>query len=350
MEFAIQFARFEKGKESNYLSALQQNQKNRIKLSYFFFFLGIYTVLELVYFKLARRANIIDRPNQRSSHITPTIRGGGIIFPVAFIIGMLTAPIDGWLYCIIGLGCIALISFLDDIKSVDSRIRFFIHGCAIGLLLWQFHFPSVLAICAIFIIFIGIVNAYNFMDGINGITALYSIITVGSFFWISNKVAFLLPDVIFWSLLGALIVFSFFNLRKKAICFSGDVGAVSLAFIICLLLVLAILATGSIAWLALVAVYLVDCGFTIFCRVLRRERVFDAHRSHFYQYLANEMGLNHLTVSCLYAGVQLLINVFVVLFYGSGLKLLFTTLFLLFVIYIIFRLRFEGRSRLFHKY
>ena len=305
---------------------------------------------EILYFRLARKLNIIDRPNQRSSHSTPTTRGGGVIFPISFLIATFIAPFDGWMYCVIGLICIAFISFVDDIKSVDSRIRFFIQGCAIALMLWQYHPLHAFATIVSFFIFIGVINIYNFMDGINGITALYSIVTVASFVWISNKIVFLLPNMVFISLLAALIVFSFFNLRKKARCFSGDVGAISMAYVIILLLILCYKATGSLSWLALVSVYLIDGIFTIFARIRRRENIFKAHRSHFYQYLANEKSYNHLIVSALYAFTQLLVNIVLILEVGHSPVCIILTLFLLFVIYIIFRLRFEGKKRLFHKY
>lgn len=189
------------------------------------------------------------------------------------------------------------------------------------------------------------------MDGINGITALYSIVTIGTLFWISQSLVRIIPDIFFISLLASLLVFSFFNVRKKAKCFAGDVGSVSMAFIICFLLLSLSVKTGSFIWILLLGIYGIDTVFTIICRLRRKEPIFKAHRSHFYQFLANEYGLNPLFVSFLYAFSQLLLNCAVIFAYKAD-KLLIAgaCLFVFLVIYTIFRLRVEGRYRLFTAY
>jgi len=167
-------------------------------------------------------------------------------------------------------------------------------------------------IIPVYILVIGTINAYNFMDGINGITGAYSLITILSLYFINeSQISFTLSE---WLIVAALslLVFNFFNFRKKAKCFAGDVGSVSMAFIIIFFLLLLILKTGDIKYIGLLLVYGLDSISTILFRLIRRENIFEAHRSHFYQYLANVKGLPHLWVSALYMVVQLLVNVLII--------------------------------------
>ena len=195
----------------------------------------VFLLLELLYFVIATKRNIVDKPNNRSSHQYITIRGGGIIFPIASVIFLPFSSLNE-LLLIGSLLLISVLSFVDDIKSVDSKIRLVIQSIAVIGLLYSFiGVLSVGWLLVFFVIITGVINAYNFMDGINGVTALYSIVTIASLFWISEQVQFLQNSLFFLSILAALTIFSFFNLRKRAKCFAGDVGSVSLAFIICFL-------------------------------------------------------------------------------------------------------------------
>ncbi len=321
-------------------------------MSNFVFIIIFYFGVELIYFYIADKYNIIDKPNHRSSHITLTIRGGGIIFPLAFLIPLVVTQYTGWIYVSMGIIAISTISLLDDMITLNNKLRLIIQSFSVALLLWQVIpvFP-VMALFLLFIMVTGIINAYNFMDGINGISALYSLVTLGTLYWINHTFVLLLPDLFFVSLLASLLVFSFFNLRKQARCFAGDVGSVSIAFIICFLLLSLFVKTGFAGWILLLAVYGLDTVFTIICRILRKEPIFKAHRSHFYQYLANEAGMGHVSVSILYAGIQFLCNICVILAYQKGEPLIaISSLFVLLLIYIIFRLRLEGSHRLFKAY
>src|SRR5690606_26011636 len=166
-----------------------------------------------------------------------------------------------------------------------------------------------------FVIVVGIINAYNFMDGINGITASYSI-SVGALLMIINqKEAFIDQDLLAYTLIGVL-VFSFFNFRTKAKCFAGDVGSVAIAYILLFALGALILKTGNLIYLLLLSVYGIDTIWTIFRRIYLRENIFEAHRSHLYQFLGNEVGVNKLLVSFLYGVIQFLIGLSVM--YVSG--------------------------------
>ena len=197
-------------------------------------------------------------------------------------------------------------------------------------------------------IIIGIINAYNFMDGINGITVLYSMVTIMSLWWIQefNQIN-LLKQPVWLLLLSALLVFGFYNLRKRAKAFAGDIGSISMALIICYLILQLIIHTQDLKWILLLGIYGLDTVATIFCRIIRKENIFDAHRSHFYQYLANEKKWDHVKVAFTYALLQLALNV--LLIYTNTILWILACSFIL-IIYIILRVSLEGKIRLFTKY
>ncbi len=264
----------------------------------------------LIYFKIAVKYKIIDKPNQRSSHIKPTIRGGGIVFPITVIFfGLLNGfelP-----YFITAVVLSGIISFIDDVMDLPSGLRFGIHILAAVLLLYEANIlsiPIVLMICA-FIFVVGVMNAFNFMDGINGITGFYSLaIVVPLILTESDALIFKLESLI----LLALLIFLFFNARRKAVCFAGDVGSVTIAVIICFLITQRIIATNDYTYLAFLTLYLVDTGLTIIQRLKNGEKVLEAHRKHLFQVLSNELGNSHLKVTLIYAFLQLAINLFVI--------------------------------------
>jgi len=318
----------------------------------FFLFLFLFFLAEILYFRVAEKYNIVDKPNHRSSHDVVTIRGGGVIFPLAFLVPFAFALFEGWVFISIGLAMISIISLLDDMMNLDSRLRLFVHALAVILLFTNL--PGALGLVwliPMFIVITGIINAYNFMDGINGITALYSIVTIGTLYWVSEKLFPFMAPVFFVSLLASLVVFSFFNLRKRARCFAGDVGSVSLAFIICFLVLSLFIRTDFFLWILLLGIYGLDTVFTIICRILRKEPILKAHRSHFYQYLVNEYGMDAIKVSIIYAMAQLLLNIAVIISYEkNNIWIGFITLLCFMSLYTIFRLRLEGKYRLFNTY
>ncbi|WP_245943777.1 MraY family glycosyltransferase [Pedobacter nutrimenti] len=262
----------------------------------------------ICYFKIANHYNIIDKPNERSSHSEITIRGGGIIFVFSTLSVVVLHP-EFWLP-VLGILIIGVISFIDDRITLSGKIRILFHLTAVTLL---FVFLNIFQLfpwwmCGIlYIIVIGIINAYNFMDGINGITGLYSLVILGALQYINYKIsAFIHPDVI-WLPIIACFVFLYFNFRKKAKCFAGDVGSVTIAFYILFLLLKLIIQTNNYSYVLFLAVYGVDAILTILHRLLLKQNIFDAHRLHFYQILANEQKWPHLWVSALYGFLQLVI-------------------------------------------
>lgn len=267
----------------------------------------------LLYFKIADHFNIIDKPNERSSHTEVTIRGGGIVFPLALICYSLAFGGISFLL-IAGALLISLISFLDDIYTLPNRTRLLVQLLAVGTIIYVaggFWAWPLWLIPIVFILIIGCINAYNFMDGINGITGLYSLVAFGSLLYVNSTLHILDPAFMTLGML-ACSVFLYFNFRKRAKCFAGDVGSVGLAFWIISIIVLLISATGNFKYLLFLAVYGVDTVLTIIHRLMLGQNIFDAHRLHFYQILANEGKIPQLYVSTLYAGVQLILNLLIV--------------------------------------
>lgn len=269
-------------------------------------------MLELLYFKVADRFNIIDKPNQRSSHTAITLRGGGIVFYFGALVYFITSGFQyPWFF--LGLTMMTLISFLDDVFTLSNKIRLLVHFSSVLLMAYQmnlFEMPWYYLLIT-FIISVGVINAYNFMDGINGITACYSLAVGGLLMIVNHERAFIAQDLLAYTLLGVL-VFTFFNFRTKAKCFAGDVGAVAIAYILLFALGTLIISTGNLIYILFLSVYGIDAVWTIVRRLYLKENIFEAHRSHLYQFLGNEAGVNKLLVSFLYAIIQVIIGLFVI--------------------------------------
>ncbi len=269
----------------------------------------ILLLLELVYFRVADQLDIIDKPNLRSSHTIITLRGGGIIFLFS---AWVAAFLDGFAYpyFLAGLTLIAGISFWDDIRSVPNRIRICIQFGAMLLLFAQiglFGDGNVWYLLPALIICTGIINAYNFMDGINGITAGYSLAVWVPLYVMNQKYQYLDENLFICTLLGILI-FGYFNFRKKAKCFAGDVGSVGIAFILLFMGGCLIWQTKEIGYLVFWCLYGVDTILTIIHRLMLHENIFQAHRKHAYQLMANELHVPHTKVALGYTIVQLMIS------------------------------------------
>ena len=290
--------------------------------------------IELFYFKIADKYNIIDKPNSRSSHTAVTLRGGGILFPIAISIAYFLGYVSWEITAAVVL--VAIISFIDDIKPLSQLPRFASHVVAVGLVFYDLNlFTQALWVLPIvFVLMIGWVNAFNFMDGINGITALYAVIAIVSFAFLPVNEANL-PLLITMGL--SCFVFGLFNVRKKAKTFAGDVGSISMALFLGYFMIKTIIGTGQFAYILFFAVYGIDAIITILNRLIKKENIFQPHRSHLYQYLANEKGYSHVLVSLIYAVLQLAINAIVIymddqgqltLYFAGGILLLLTFVYL----------------------
>ncbi|MCL4639220.1 MULTISPECIES: MraY family glycosyltransferase [Olivibacter] len=297
---------------------------------YFYLFCFLFLVIS-GYFRLAEHFNIIDKPNQRSSHTLITIRGGGVIFYFAALFYFFWS---GYRYpfFFIGLSLMAFVSFLDDIYTLSNKLRIVVHLISVAFLLHQLDFfqqswPLILV--AAFVI-IGVINAYNFMDGINGITAAYSFVIIW-LLWLANEHYDFIDDQLLYFLAIGNLVFFYFNFRNKAKCFAGDVGSVSMSFILIYALFLLIIKAANPIYLLFLSVYGIDVVTTIGIRLLKRENIFKAHRMHLYQYLGNEAGLNRLMIAFFYSSVQLFIGFFIIWIAGFSVvhQLLFSVFLLL---------------------
>jgi len=272
----------------------------------------------LLYFRIADRYNIIDKPNERSSHSYLTIRGGGIIFPLAALLWFVFYGFDSK-WAISGLLVISVISFLDDLRPLSGKVRMVVHIAAVSLLFYgagMFNLHWYWLVIA-YLVAVYWINAFNFMDGINGITPFYCLSALGTFWYLNRDIYFFHKELIVVLLISTLI-FSFFNARKRARTFAGDVGSVSLAFLLWWMMMALILHSGRFEYILFFAVYGIDSVFTIIFRLTRGENIFQAHRSHLYQKLSNELKWPHVQVSVIYALVQLTINGIVVFLISSN--------------------------------
>ena len=215
-------------------------------------------IAELLYFRIADKCNIIDKPNERSSHSTIVLRGGGIIFLIGIWIW---SAFFGFQYpwFLVGLTLVAGISFVDDIHSLPDSVRLVAQFAAatmafyqLGILHWSMWWIILLAL----IVYVGATNVINFMDGINGITAGYSLAVLIPLALVNINGVFVEQSLIISTILASL-VFCIFNFRPKgkAKCFAGDVGSIGIAFIILFLLGNVMIKTTDITWLIFLLIY-----------------------------------------------------------------------------------------------
>jgi UDP-N-acetylmuramyl pentapeptide phosphotransferase/UDP-N-acetylglucosamine-1-phosphate transferase len=273
-------------------------------------------VLEVCYFMVADRFNIIDKPNERSSHTRIVLRGGGIIFTIALWIWSAWYGFNyPWLLA--GVTLAAGISFVDDIHSLPDSLRMVVQIASILLMFWSIGlfgaFDSwvwmVVATLVALFFCVGATDIINFMDGISGITAAYGFAMLLPIALLNHNMGFMEPSYLIVAILG-LLVFSIFNFRPKgkAKCFAGDVGSIGIAFIILFALGKLMLATQDVTWIVFFLVYGIDGSMTIFHRIMLHENLGQAHRKHAYQLMANELKIGHVKVSLLYMVLQLVVS------------------------------------------
>ena len=293
---------------------------------------AILVAAEMIYFRIADRFNIIDKPNQRSSHTRIVLRGGGVIFTIALWIWSIWYGFQyPWLLA--GVTLAAGVSFVDDIHSLPDSVRLVTQFLAMFLIFYEVGllipgeslgfrvenlFVHALIVLMALIVCVGATNIYNFMDGINGITGGYSLsiivplIILNEKFGMSNK-QFVEPSLLI--VIGlSLLVFCWFNFRpkNKAKCFAGDVGSIGIALILLFCIGRLIVATGDPTWLVFMLVYAVDGCCTIVHRIMLHEHLGEAHRKHAFQLMANELGMSHVVVSLVYMTLQLAVSLVVV--------------------------------------
>ena len=298
---------------------------------------------------MAEKLNIIDKPNKRSSHNKITIRGAGILFPISILLWSLIEGVFNPF--VIGLLCISIISFIDDCKPLSNKIRILIHFISVSLLMYEIGFLELSFSTSLigFVIIIGWINAFNFMDGINGITVLYALSVLASCYFINIQFTFIEPSLMEYTAIG-LVIFGFYNVRKIAKSFAGDVGSVSMAFILAFIIVSLLVKSLNWQYILLVSLYGVDTVVTIVQRLLRKENIFKAHRSHFYQYLANEAKHSHIVISFAYAFLQLVFNAILILWIIPQNNDLQSVLFIIIqgILYLLIKFRLMNKYKIKH--
>ena len=313
---------------------------------YYLIILVLLFLAELFYFRIADKCNIIDKPNERSSHTRITLRGGGIIFYFGVLAYFLTSHFE-YPWFMLALTLITFISFVDDIRSTSQVLRLVFHFSAMALMFYQwglFSLPWWTLFVAL-IVCTGIINAYNFMDGINGITGGYSLVVLVALAYINEAVVSFVEQDFILTVLCSVFVFNFFNFRKRAKCFAGDVGSVCIAFVLLFFIGKLVIRTEDFSWIILLAVYGVDSVLTIIHRLILHENIGLPHRKHLYQIMANELKIPHVVVSSVYMLVQALVIIGYLLFQNNdyqnnGYWYMGGAILLLSVIYILFMKRY----------
>ena len=293
-------------------------------------------VCELAYFRMADRFNIIDKPNERSSHSSIVLRGGGIIFTIGVIVWAMVkmmsdsgcAISDCYPWFVMGLVLVAGVSFIDDIRSLPDSVRLVAQFSAAALAFYQlgmldgawFEANGTLLgglfILLALIVYVGATNVINFMDGINGITGGYALAVLVPLLLLNTNYHelttnySLIKDGVFFDQSLVMVVICLINFRPKgkAKCFAGDVGSIGIAFIMLFLIGKVILATGDLTYLIFIIVYGADGILTICHRIMLHENLGEAHRKHAYQLMANELKIGHVKVSMLYMALQLVVS------------------------------------------
>lgn len=269
---------------------------------------------ELLYFRIADRFNIIDKPNQRSSHSSIVLRGGGIIFLIGcWVWSAFFGFHYPWFLAAVTL--IGAVSFVDDIRSLPDSVRLVSQFVAMGLIFYQagmMHWDLWWLIILGFFVCVGASNIINFMDGVNGITGGYSLAVLVPLMLVNCRMddgfinqSFLVVAAI------SVVVFCLFNFRPrgKAKCFAGDVGSIGIAYIMLFSLGKLVLKTNDLSFFVFLLVYGVDGCCTIVHRILLHENLGEAHRKHAYQLMANELKVGHVKVSLLYMALQLVVSI-----------------------------------------
>ena len=306
---------------------------------YFIIFV-VLIALELGYFKIADHFNIIDKPNERSSHTKVVLRGGGVIFTIALWVWSIVYGFQ-YPWMLAGVSLAAGVSFVDDIHSLPDLPRLIIHILAVAVILVDVGFgmpESWLLAAFAWLVCVSVLNFYNFMDGINGITGAYSVAVLLPLLYLNPSLHFVADGFLEITLI-AVLIFCFFNFRKKAKCFAGDVGAVGIALILLFAVWRLIVTTEDLSYLVFLSVYAADAMLTIAHRLMLKEHLGEAHRKHLFQIMANELKIPHKVVSVVYMIAQLIISFTLILsdwhwgvFIGAAL--------LLTVIYLVFMKRY----------
>lgn len=291
-------------------------------------------------YALAR--SLMDIPNARSSHSVPTPRGGGVAIVLSFLAALPVLALANMLpwavmWALLGAGTgVAVIGFLDDHGHIPAGWRLLGHfAAAIWALFWLGGLPPLSlfamsldlgwfgdALAAIYLVWL--LNLYNFMDGIDGIASIEAIcVCLGSvliygvlgFAGSAYSAVWAAPML----LAAAVAGFLWWNFPPPARIFMGDAGSGFLGIALGVLSLQAAWLAPELfgSWLILLGVFVLDATWTLMRRLLRGEKVYEAHRSHAYQYASRQFG-QHLPVTLAVLGINLLWLLPLALLVGLG--------------------------------
>jgi Fuc2NAc and GlcNAc transferase len=259
--------------------------------------------------RYARQLNLVDLPNQRSLHAIPTPRGGGVGIVIAVIVCLLSTP-PSFRYLLAGAVFVAVIGWIDDSKGLSAGIRFFFQSFAAVLAVWGFSLyftprfevlnltlegPLLYLVSVLFIVWM--LNLYNFMDGINGLAGGEAVTAGTALAVIAHFSNASLLSHIYAVIAASSAGFLLLNWSKAKV-FMGDVASGFLGFLFGALAIFGEM-FGQIPFaipLILFSYFIADSGITLVRRLLRGQRVYQAHREHGYQQLV-QRGFSHATIS-----------------------------------------------------
>lgn len=256
---------------------------------------------------LIRRRDVMDIPNDRSSHSSPTPRGGGVAVVTAVVVAAAVSWLAGgsppWPVILVGMA-LAVIGFVDDLHALGgwqrlgSQLVF-----AVGLAWWcsaeygTANLNAVLFALIGTLTVVGYVNAFNFMDGVNGISAINAAVAGAWFAWLGDRYEIDGVTIIGLAVAGASVGFLPWNAPKARI-FLGDVGSYGLGALIAgMALVSWAAGANALMSVAPLVVYGADTGWVLVKRAIGGRPLMQAHREHVYQRLVDGAGWAHLTVS-----------------------------------------------------
>jgi len=299
---------------------------------------ALLVLLELLYFKVAGQLNIIDKPNERSSHQQATMLGGGVIFIFAIVLYYFVFGMH-YSWFVLGALVLAIVSYVDDLKPLPPRLRLPVQFGSVLLMFLEIDIYSLplWMVVLVLVISVGILNATNFMDGINGMLGMTSMVVLGSLLYINQWVVSFVDTQLLILLLLSVLIFNFFNYRKKAVCFAGDVGSFTIGIAMLFLISRLIWVTGNVYWIAMLAVYGVDTLLTIAHRIMLGENIALPHRKHVFQLLANELKISHLLTSAIYALLQLVVIIGLIVFAENAYLFAGLAIFILTIAYLIIK-------------
>src|SRR5215216_2852963 len=277
-----------------------------------FSYLGVYLIR-----RYAEKHELLDHPNQRSSHAVPTPRGGGLAIVILVLAaGLFSAREAGWnggLIYVFGGAMIAWLGWRDDLHSLSPRVRFVVQGVVAAISIFGLGYFKVVSIPMLgelhlgpvgiiitFLWIIGLTNAYNFMDGIDGMAGGVALSAGIAWMWLASNMHNVFALWIALAITASSLGFLGHNWSPAKI-FMGDVGSTFLGYSFAVLTLIASDRGGDALMLGTLLMWtiIMDAGVTFIGRLIKRENVFTGHRAHLFQRLVLG-GYKHTTISLLY--------------------------------------------------